>query len=255
MDTNARTKTGTLYGTLFTNYDEERFEESVALFEKRHRLWNIDTAWFCGKTCLDVGCGGGRYLVALARLGVKHAYGIDISEKGVAAANARLKARKLANASAQIASALSIPFPEKTFEYVVSTGVIHHTGDTKKAFDEIVRVLKPGGKLFLAVYGKGGLKWLTNDLFRNTICKIVPFKTMNALWKAVGVPANKRYNMLDNMYVPYLSRHTEKEIRTWLTEAGFTNISRLPTERYDHKTLRSRIVHGEGWLQFYADKL
>jgi hypothetical protein len=86
------------------------------------------------------------------------------------------------------------------------------------------------------------------------IARIVPFKAMEALWKAIGIPPNKRYNYLDNMYVPYCYRYTEKEIRGWLSAAGFENVRRLKFERYDYEKLWSRIMHGQGWLQFYADK-
>ena len=46
----------------------------------------------------------------------------------------------------------------------------------------------------------------------------------------------------------------EKEIRKWLTDAGFENLRRMQFERYDYRTFMSRIIHGEGWIQFYADK-
>jgi len=247
-------KTSDLYGSLFTAYDEQRFEESVALFEMRHRKWGIDPTFFRDKTCLDAGCGGGRYLVALARLGAKHVHGIDISAEAVAAATQRIAARHLENqADARQASVLDIPFPDATFDYVVSSGVIHHTPNPKKGFDELVRVLKPGGTLFLSVYGRGGLIWMVNDIGR-LIARVIPFKTMEWIWKKVGIPPNKRYNYLDNMYVPYCYRYTEKEIRQWLTDAGFHNIRRLKFERYDYETLSSRLLNGEGWLQFYADK-
>ncbi len=246
--------TSALYGSLFTAYDEQRFDESVALFEMRHRKWGIDLNWFRDKTCLDAGCGGGRFLVALARLGAQKVCGVDISDEAVKAANARLASRGLSGvAHAERASVLDIPYPDASFDYVVSSGVIHHTPDPKRGFDELVRVLKPGGKLFLSVYGRGGLVWMVNDIGR-LIAKIVPFKTMERIWAAFGIPPNKRYNYLDNMYVPYCYRYTEKEIRAWLDAAGFENIRRVKFERYDYETLSSRILHGEGWLQFYADK-
>ena len=49
---------------------------------------------------------------------------------------------------------LNIPLDSKFADVVVSDGVCHHTGDTLKAFSECVRILKPGGKLYLAVYKK-----------------------------------------------------------------------------------------------------
>lgn len=255
MDINTYTKaTGNIYGTLFNNYDEKLFEQSAAFFRTRHERWGIDLEWFKGKKCLDAGCGGGRFVVALARLGAGEVQGIDISASAIAAAQNRLESRNLTNTHVQVASVLDIPFPANYFDYVISSGVIHHTPDPRQAFGELVRVLKPGGKLFLSVYGRGGLKWLANDLFRYTICKVIPFAWMDKLWAAAGVPANKRYNILDNLYVPYCWRFTEKEIRSWLAQAGFGNIIRVKFERYDYETLFSKLIHGAGWIQIYADK-
>ena len=248
-------KTGAIYGSLFTNYNRQQFDESVELFFTRHKNWGIDLEWFKGKTCLDAGCGGGRFVVALAKLGAKKVNGLDLSHDAVAAAKERIKERGLEGVAEVVqGSVLELPYPDKSFDYVVSSGVIHHTPNPKKAFGELTRVLNSGGKLFLSVYGKGGLKWLANDFFRYTICKILPFKAMEFLFKMVGVPANKRYNILDNLYVPYCFRYRESEIREWLTSAGFTNLRRMKFERYDYEKPLARLIHGEGWIQFYADK-
>ena len=255
MKSNYENKTGGIYGNLFTGYDVKQFEDSVELFFMRHKRWGIDLNWFKNKVCLDAGCGGGRYLVALSKLGAKEVIGIDLSEAAITAANQRLKERGLENRTKVIrVSVLAIPFPDAKFDYVVSSGVIHHTPDPQKAFTELVRVLKPGGKFFLSVYGKGGLKWLTNDIFRYTLCKIIPFSMMEKIFKLVGVPANKRYNILDNLYVPYCYRFKEGQVRNWLSGAGFENIRRVKFERYDYEKFFSRIIHGEGWIQMYADK-
>lgn len=247
--------TGNLYGSLFTALSDQLFQESVDLFFQRHKRWGIDLNWFQDKICLDGGCGGGRYLVALARLGAREIIGIDISPKAVQEANERLRVREITRAKAIEASVLAIPSPDNYFDYVVCSGVIHHTSNPRQAFLELHRVLKSGGKLFLSVYGRGGLVWVLNDIFRYTICKIIPFKLMERIWTAVNIPANKRYNYLDNLYVPYCHRFTEKEIRKWLESSGYTNIRRVKFERYDYEKFWSRVKYGEGWLQFYADKI
>lgn len=250
-----RRKTSGIYGDLFTAYSKEQFEDSVQLFYKRHKMWGIDLNWFKDKVCLDAGCGGGRFVVALTQLGAKKVYGIDLSKGAVKAAQERCQERNLLNTEIRHASVLELPYPNEMFDYVISSGVIHHTPDPYKGFLELNRVLKPGGKLFLSVYGKGGLKWLANDIFRYSICKIIPFRYMEKLWIYLGVPANKRYNILDNLYVPFCFRYKESEIRKWLEDAGYKNINRVKFERYDYSTLMSRIIHGEGWLQIYADKI
>ena len=133
-------KTGALYSSLFSAYDDRLFEESVDLFAARHKRWGIDTEWFNGKVCLDGGCGGGRYLVALSRLGARQVQGIDLSEQHIELVKKRLADRNLTQAHIQKASVLDIPFPDKYFDFVVSTGVIHHTPNPRAAFSELARV-------------------------------------------------------------------------------------------------------------------
>lgn len=248
-------KTSNIYGSLFTNYSNKLFEESVELFFKRHKKWGFDLNWFRDKICLDAGCGGGRFVVALAELGAKEVVGVDISQEAVKAANERFSKRNLKCARAIEASVLQIPFSDNYFDYVVCSGVIHHTPDPYRGFLELVRVLKPNGKLFLSVYGKGGLKWFFKvDIFRYSICKVISFNSMEKLFKFFRVPANKRYAILDNLYVPYCYRYKEKEIKNWLENNGFKNLKRVKFERYDYEKLFSRMIYGEGWIQFYADK-
>lgn len=243
-----------IYDNLFSAYDEKRFQESVELFAMRQKRWGIPLEWFKGKTCLDVGCGQGRFVVALGRLGAEKTIGVDVNEMGLESGRTRAWARELSNIEFLRASAGDLPFQNNYFDYVICSGVLLLMQEPKAGFRELVRVTKPGGRIFLSMYGTGGLKWLVNDFFRYSVCRFVPFGTMERLFKVVGVPPNKRYNTLDNLYTPYTNRYTEAEMRGWFREANCTNVRRLKFERYDYETLLSRIIHGEGWLQFFADK-
>lgn len=237
-----------LYATLFEGYSEKQWEDSVALFQERHKRWGIDTAWFKGKKCLDAGCGGGRYVEALKRLGADVS-GIDVDT------DACDIARKRTGCNIVNASVLAIPFPDATFDYVVSTGVIHHTESPERALQEITRVLKPGGRLFLAVYGRYGIRWWIRFLaWRYTVAKVIPFNAMYRLFALFGVPANKRYAILDNWYIPYIHRFTEKQMRVMFAKNGYKNVRRIPYDTYDYRLLRNRIYYGAGWQQFYAEK-
>jgi len=62
-------------------------------------------------------------------------------------------------------SVLSMPFPDKRFDYVISIGCLHHSGDLPKALEECLRVLRPGGTLILMVYSALSYKrWITRPL-------------------------------------------------------------------------------------------
>jgi len=96
---------------------------------------------------LDIGTGPGWLLVALCRslpeLGL---VGVDISPGMVAVARKNMKRAGCdAAISLKVAAAEALPFPENTFDTVVSTGSLHHWRRPVVALNEAYRVLKAGG--------------------------------------------------------------------------------------------------------------
>ena len=95
---------------------------------------------------LDVGCGTGRLLRALARRW-PHAQllGVDPAQGMVEVARALTP-----GATIQRGLAESLPLPDASVDLVVSTLSFHHWGDQKMGAREIARVLRPGGHFLLA---------------------------------------------------------------------------------------------------------
>lgn len=106
-----------------------------------------------GDHLLDVGTGPGYLALAASRLVAPDgaAVGIDASPEMIDRART-LAARKGAKAEYLVAAAESLPFDDGAFDVVVSRLVLHHLpGDLKQqALREMVRVLKPGGRLLIA---------------------------------------------------------------------------------------------------------
>ena len=96
--------------------------------------------------CLDVGCGGGRLLVALDDAGWTTA-GVDLSADQLRIADAR--AGGLAEALVQ-ADAASLPFADGAFDAVVSTFTHTDVDEPGAVFRECARVLTAGGRLVYA---------------------------------------------------------------------------------------------------------
>jgi ubiquinone/menaquinone biosynthesis C-methylase UbiE len=122
--------------------------------EERYRTypWLPEAAEFAGHSgqkVLEVGCGTGCDLLQFARNGAL-AYGIDITDEHLRLARQRVAER----ADVRFGDGRSIPFPDSTFDYVYSHGVIHHSNEPKKIVAEILRVLKPGGRFNVHVYAK-----------------------------------------------------------------------------------------------------
>ena len=106
-----------------------------------------------GDTVLDVGCGTGTLALNVQqRAGTAgHVWGIDPGPQQIARARSKAARRKLPVAF-RIGVIEQLDFPDETFDVVLSTIMLHHLpGDLKRqGLAEIVRVLKPGGRLVIA---------------------------------------------------------------------------------------------------------
>lgn len=103
---------------------------------------------------LDIGCGPGRVLGFLARRGVP-CIGLDRSRISVGLAAERY------HCPGVVGDNLRLPLVDGSADVVISDGVIHHTEDPRAAFFENCRILKPGGRMYLAVYKPSGrYPWL-----------------------------------------------------------------------------------------------
>lgn len=99
---------------------------------------------------LDAGCGSGTLTVELARRNPNATViGLDINPAIRHVYEASLA---LPNLHVVRGSVLAPPFADQTFDYVWSNGVIHHTGDTRGAFDAVTRKVKKGGRAYIWVY-------------------------------------------------------------------------------------------------------
>lgn len=93
-----------------------------------------------GGRVLDVGCGPGHLAARLADRGL-HVAAIDLDPAMVERARRRLAAR----AETAVADVAALPFPDASFDVVVSTLSMHHWADHAAGLAEVARVLRPGG--------------------------------------------------------------------------------------------------------------
>ena len=105
-----------------------------------------------GETVLDVGCGAGvDTLVAAIMVGTGgRAAGIDLVPEMLKRARTNLKKTSLKNVTFREGSVEQLPFPDGTFDVVISNGVFNLIPDKAKALREVIRVLKLSGRFLLA---------------------------------------------------------------------------------------------------------
>lgn len=105
-----------------------------------------------GDQVLDIGCGAGveAILAAMMTGETGNVVGVDIVPEMLVRAETNLKMTGLKNVTFKNASGENLPFPDDSFEVVISNGAINLIPDKESALTEILRVLKPGGQLMVA---------------------------------------------------------------------------------------------------------
>lgn len=110
----------------------------------------------------------------------------------------------------RVADAENLPFANNEFDIVYSWGVLHHTPNTERAFQEVYRVLKPGGYLKGMIYHipswVGLMMWILHCFLKGK-----PFRTVkDAIY----------YNLESSG----IKAFTVQEARDLLTKVGFEHI-------------------------------
>lgn len=99
------------------------------------------------KVVLDVACGSGYGSDYLLQAGAKKVIGVDISKEAIEYAKKKYKKKALQFIKSDV---LKLPFPDHTFDIIVSYETVEHLRDHQKFIKEIKRVLKKTGVLLIS---------------------------------------------------------------------------------------------------------
>lgn len=245
--------------------ETDEYADSFSFEWNRHRLTQLDTAYsdesertFRQKTgfgpedvkdklVLDVGCGMGRFADVVSRWG-GNVVALDLSD-AVEAAYRNLGHKD--NILILQADLFQMPFCEESFDVIYSIGVLHHTPDCEKAFRQLPRFLKPGGRIAIWVYGPMGPWVKFADIYRrftvrmpprllHALCHVaIPLyylyripRVGQLLWNVfpTSIHPDPDWRVLDTFdwYSPkYQSKHTYPEVYRWFRSEGLLEIQLL----------------------------
>ena len=120
---------------------------------------------------LDAGCGFGGTLLHLARnFPQAQGVGIDMSDPLLELARQTAAAEGLEQRVVfEKADVQEIPYPDDSFDVLISTNVVHHVADPLAMLKELERVLAPDGMLYIADSRRSGLAGLFDKAFREAM--------------------------------------------------------------------------------------
>jgi 2-polyprenyl-3-methyl-5-hydroxy-6-metoxy-1,4-benzoquinol methylase len=191
-----------------TQMDNGASHRSEVAFRRRTGFHPEDLA---GKLVLDVGCGMGRFAEVATRWGA-HVVGIDLSLACEVAAE-NLSDR---NAAFFQADVFQLPFAERSFDFIYSIGVLHHTPNCEQAVKVLPRLLKPGGRLAVWLYSSYNPWYRMSDVYRKVTRRMSP-KLLYKLCHAV-VPLYGAHQVLRK--IPLVGKPVSKTI-AWLIPMSF----------------------------------
>jgi SAM-dependent methyltransferase len=105
-----------------------------------------------GKPVLEVGCGMGCMAMNWARQGAR-IVAIDLNPTAVRQTRQRFQVFQLPGAFMET-DGRHLPFPDESFDYAYSWGVLHHSPAIQQSVRELYRVLKPGGECGVMLYNR-----------------------------------------------------------------------------------------------------
>ena len=163
-----------------------------------------------GRILVD-GCGVGMYLHHLTKTD-NHVIGLDIEFERLLEAKSR--SSRVVNGVGE-----ALPFPSEGFDLILSHEVLEHVQDDQKAINEIVRTLKPGGRLVLFCPNRG-----------------YPFETHGFYWRG-------RYHFGNIPLINYLPRSARDKLAPHVEVYTRRDLARLFAD-LPVKFIKRKVIFG-----------
>jgi len=250
-----------------------RFEKEWIAHDLDDRTWGLDQQTriehllryvglrredVAGRWMLDAGAGTGQLSCSYATLGA-HVVGVDLSP-----AVARVwphRHRWADGAAARVhivqGNLMRPPFRSGTFDVIHSSGVLHHTPDTRLAFDAVSRLVKNGGVLGVWLYrhspdwrlplvpgASSGALAVSVAALRRVTPRLPPTllygvvyayaALFQAAYKVNEMARGRKHDqtirervtsLFDTLAPPFVWRHAPTEVMEWFREDGYIDVA------------------------------
>lgn len=223
-------------------------DESERMFKQKT---GFELSQLKDKLVLDVGCGAGRFIDVVEKyggtvIGIDLSYSVDVAFKNLGFKD---------NVHIIQANVFHLPFRREVFDYIFSIGVLHHTPNTRLAFECLPRLLKKDGEIAIWVYSNEGFSMkLINTVssFYRLLTTRLPkqfvywfsyiaiplyypkrLKFLRPIFELL-LPTSSHnviaWRILDTFdwYSPkYQWKHTYNEVKAWFYCVGLTDVKQL----------------------------
>jgi carbamoyltransferase len=213
--------------TPFPNYDD--LDNRRALLVKARvglfaRLLNEQIPF--NARVVEIGCGTGQLTNFLASA-YRTVVGIDVCLNSLRLAQKFKTEHGLERATFAQMNLFRPGLRDGFFDYVISNGVLHHTGDTRLAFRRISCLVKPGGYVAVGLYNAYSrqLHYARRALFRWTG---LTNRWLDPHFGRVVANGKREAWFQDQYCHPHESAHTLDQVIRWMDEAGFEFVNSIP---------------------------
>ncbi|WP_028850435.1 class I SAM-dependent methyltransferase [Thermocrispum municipale] len=184
------------------------------------------------ETAMELGSGTGFFLLNLMQGGVIKKGSVTDLSPGMVQAALRNAAHLGLDVDGRVADAERIPYDDDTFDLVVGHAVLHHIPDVRKAFAEVLRVLKPGGRFVFC-----GEPTKIGDWYARRLGRLTWFVTTNVTrlgplrqWRKPQRELDESSRAAALEAVVDLHTFDPSELERWAREAGAQGVRAVTDE-------------------------
>jgi carbamoyltransferase len=213
--------------TPFPNYED--IDTPSALLEKARaglfaRLLNEQIPY--DARVVEVGCGTGQ-LTNFLSIAHRTVLGVDMCLNSLRLAHGFKCRNELTRAGFAQMNLFRPALKDEFFDFVISNGVLHHTGDCRVAFNRIGRLVRPGGHLIVGLYNaySRSLHYARRSLFRMTG---ITRRALDPHFRDTGAEVRRDAWFKDQYCHPHETAHTIDEVLDWMDADGFDFVNSIP---------------------------